>query len=529
MSKSRMMGAGNACSSIYSTNPNLNTFGGNKKQGIASRVGLDAWANYPIQTNANGIGRTKLFIMNQLGGVGVGRSMFNTSFVQPRGLMKNDVHGNSDINDLAYWDGEKHVLRQSSIVHPGQTLTHAKLHVPKDKTLTVHGNMDSTDMLTVEGHVHIHGMHVTRKGFHVLKNGSYHVHGKSRHTASGTTKDMTTTDTTQTVSGTYEVLSGGSSYTGAGITCNIYGTYKIDSGGRCDNYGVMNNYYYLSVSGNMYNSGFINNNFHVFQSPSSVFAQVYIHSTGTLVNYNIANANKQNNNNGYFYGTASNGNNIYITAKQDGKIYNNSPNFSINGTLTTYPDNGIKALAGSTINVLKYLDITAGDIKIYSNVLNVVSPGSIHNSNSNITYVDDKQYYDLTYMRQTEDSIFFQINIGGGTALYENGFATSRAQTLQILSYDDYIGDPLISHEYDNIQAIISSPATKHDHRKTLTVYKSLFSSFSGVKAYRIYVAATHTSPGENSNVLSKLYSASPFIFDRDGSNVVGLNGVPRA
>jgi hypothetical protein len=524
-----MMGAGNACSSMYSTNPNLNTFGGNKKQGIASRVGLDAWANYPIQTNANGIGRTKLFIMNQLGGVGVGRSMFNTSFVQPRGLMKNDVHGKSDINDLADWDGEKHVLRQSSIVHPGQTLTHAKLHVPKDKTLTVHGNMDSTDMLTVEGHVHIHGMHVTRKGFHVLKNGSYHVHGNSRHTASGTT-----TKDTQTVYGAvygkYEVLYGGSSYTASGLTCDIYGTFQIDSGGRYDNYGVINNYYYLSITGSMYNSGIIYNNFNAASNSGqpSVFAQVYIHSGGTLVNFNKANANKQNNNRGYLFSSSSEGN-TYITAKQDGRIYNNSPNFSINGTLTTYPDNGIEALAGSTINVLKYLDISAGDIKIYSNVLSSESLKNTHNSNSKITYVDDKQYYDLTYMYQTDDTIFFQINIGGGSALYEHGFATSRSQTLEILSYDVYDGNPLISHDYDNIKAIISSPATTHDHRKTLSVDKSLFNSLTGIQAYRIFVRATNTSPEEPSNVLSKLFSASPFIFDRSmktKGEVVGLNGV---
>ena len=70
-----MMGAGNASSSLYKSNPNINTFGGSKKQGIASRVGIDAWANYGYQTSANGIGRNKLFIMNQIGGVGAGRSM----------------------------------------------------------------------------------------------------------------------------------------------------------------------------------------------------------------------------------------------------------------------------------------------------------------------------------------------------------------------------------------------------------------------------------------------------------------------
>jgi len=85
MGKSRMMGAGLSSATLYNSNPNLNTHGGDKKQGITSRVGLDNWANVAVQTYSNGYGKNKLFVMNQLGGVGVGRSMFNTQFVQKRG------------------------------------------------------------------------------------------------------------------------------------------------------------------------------------------------------------------------------------------------------------------------------------------------------------------------------------------------------------------------------------------------------------------------------------------------------------
>ena len=70
------MGAGHASSTLYKSNPNLETGGGNKKQGITSRVGLDNWENREIQTHSNGIGRFKLVCMNQLGGVGPGMSMF---------------------------------------------------------------------------------------------------------------------------------------------------------------------------------------------------------------------------------------------------------------------------------------------------------------------------------------------------------------------------------------------------------------------------------------------------------------------
>jgi hypothetical protein len=92
-SKTRMMGAGNAGSTKYRVNVNLNTFGGSKKQGITSRVGLDNWSNVAVQTYSNGYGRNKLFYMNQLGGVGAGQSMFNGRFTQVDGV-------NSDIDEL---------------------------------------------------------------------------------------------------------------------------------------------------------------------------------------------------------------------------------------------------------------------------------------------------------------------------------------------------------------------------------------------------------------------------------------------
>jgi len=78
-SRVKMMGAGLAGSSVFSVNPNQNTAGGSKKQGIPSRIGLDGWADRSVQINANGsvTGRNMIFVVNQLGGVGVGKSMFN--------------------------------------------------------------------------------------------------------------------------------------------------------------------------------------------------------------------------------------------------------------------------------------------------------------------------------------------------------------------------------------------------------------------------------------------------------------------
>jgi hypothetical protein len=68
----------------------LNTFGGDKKQGLTSRVGLDNWSNTAVQTYSNGYGRNNLVMMNQLGGVGAGKSMFNGRFTQVDGTRTRD-------------------------------------------------------------------------------------------------------------------------------------------------------------------------------------------------------------------------------------------------------------------------------------------------------------------------------------------------------------------------------------------------------------------------------------------------------
>jgi hypothetical protein len=84
-----MMGAGFASSTVYNVNPNLMTAGGSKKQGLTSRVGLNPWSDRSVQINANGtpIGRNMIFVVNQLGGIGVGKSMFNVpgSYAKKRG------------------------------------------------------------------------------------------------------------------------------------------------------------------------------------------------------------------------------------------------------------------------------------------------------------------------------------------------------------------------------------------------------------------------------------------------------------
>jgi hypothetical protein len=84
--------AGGAGLSRNKVNVNLNSAGGGKKQGIASRVALGYRSNRAVQIEANGtvVGRNKIFHMNQLGGVGAGHSMFHVAgkYNEPRGVRR---------------------------------------------------------------------------------------------------------------------------------------------------------------------------------------------------------------------------------------------------------------------------------------------------------------------------------------------------------------------------------------------------------------------------------------------------------
>jgi hypothetical protein len=79
--RSKVMGAGLASSlKNAGVSVNGNSYGGNKKQGLVSLVGLNNWSDRAVQINANGQNKSRqyVFCMNQLGGVGRARSQFNT-------------------------------------------------------------------------------------------------------------------------------------------------------------------------------------------------------------------------------------------------------------------------------------------------------------------------------------------------------------------------------------------------------------------------------------------------------------------
>ena len=74
MSKARVIGACSAGSTIYSCNVNLNTAGGNKKQGLPFQLDRRTFQHRAVKRIATGDKRDYIFTLNQIGGVGrVGR------------------------------------------------------------------------------------------------------------------------------------------------------------------------------------------------------------------------------------------------------------------------------------------------------------------------------------------------------------------------------------------------------------------------------------------------------------------------
>jgi hypothetical protein len=70
MSKSRIIGAGSAGSTIYHCNVNLDTAGGTKKQGLPYLLTGQTYNKRWIGVKAVGNKRDTIFTMNQLNGVG---------------------------------------------------------------------------------------------------------------------------------------------------------------------------------------------------------------------------------------------------------------------------------------------------------------------------------------------------------------------------------------------------------------------------------------------------------------------------
>ena len=70
MSKARVIGACSAGSTIYHCNVNLNTAGGNKKQGLPFQLDRRTFQHKTVKRLATGDKRDYIFTMNQIGGIG---------------------------------------------------------------------------------------------------------------------------------------------------------------------------------------------------------------------------------------------------------------------------------------------------------------------------------------------------------------------------------------------------------------------------------------------------------------------------
>jgi hypothetical protein len=86
MSKARIIGAGNAGSLGYNTNVNLNTAGGNKKQGLPFTLGSPRYNLHRVKINATGNKRNFIFTMNQVGGAN------RTNHSQGNGILPRDPY-----------------------------------------------------------------------------------------------------------------------------------------------------------------------------------------------------------------------------------------------------------------------------------------------------------------------------------------------------------------------------------------------------------------------------------------------------
>ena len=86
------MAAGNPGGSLYKVNCAINTAGGARKSGLASTLGRDHWSTSAIQMHGQVMAkdRNMIFCINQLGGVGAGKSQFRVanSFASPDGYKR---------------------------------------------------------------------------------------------------------------------------------------------------------------------------------------------------------------------------------------------------------------------------------------------------------------------------------------------------------------------------------------------------------------------------------------------------------
>ncbi len=98
MGKSRMMGAGLAGASLNKVNPNLNTSGGSKKQGLAYETGVQQINNNQIKSHAQGNNRDVIFYMNQVGGVSPSLRNVQVGGVHYKSFMQSEL---SDIQNAS--------------------------------------------------------------------------------------------------------------------------------------------------------------------------------------------------------------------------------------------------------------------------------------------------------------------------------------------------------------------------------------------------------------------------------------------
>jgi hypothetical protein len=369
------------------------------------------------------------------------------------------------IDDVAEFDGQRHVLLADTVIQEGHLFSHGKLHVPPNKTLVNHGRIVSTDTLTVEGTMHNFGHHTVQNGLHVL--GHYHVHNhlevkpSTPRSLDPKTSGDNSNSTEAIVNGELTITSSGTLENSAKIT--VSGTGSINVEGTLVNLSkdtsIINNGL-ISVSKNFINFGNVTstrdiNVIGVFHN-GGIFTADYDESAlnyattlinGTMYNYISYAAHTElgiNAKETYTYLSPisnttyyANGGEVFISS---GAAVGTDPNidqsFRIKGRLNNYGT--VKAYYGCKIYVDGGEFKNTGTLKKGSDSLVLMNNG-VYDDNGG-TIINESYKYNITfdkYYLDTEELVF-HLEAPKDSGLYNAGLGY-KSTTVQLYTFDsDY-------------------------------------------------------------------------------------------
>jgi hypothetical protein len=376
------------------------------------------------------------------------------------------------LDDIAEFDGQRHVLRADTVIQKGHTLAHGKLHVPANRTLVNHGTIVSSDALSVEGTVHNFGKHTLQNGVHVLSTGHYHVHHHLEVRPTSTPRSLpldpidgddsnsawSVVDGTVTISatGTLEnssliTVSSTGSIVVLGTLVNLNMNASIINNGvlrvanKFVNFGLVTTRVQALVEGELHNGGTFKTEFYLGSYSTTLVS-------GTMYNYISYEAHKLlgiNAKETYTYLSPisnttyyANGGDVYVTSGAAvGTDTSSDQSFRIQGRLNNYGT--VKAYYGCKI----YLD--GGTFKNIGTLNQgidglVTLNGGVYDDNEGDGTVNTESHkYEIEFDKYYTNSaeLVFILHVPKDSALYyagRNEYVNTRAQLYTFDS--DYDG-----------------------------------------------------------------------------------------